>query len=258
MPRSSAAGVFARMPEAFVSDTAISREVSRALKAGRLRKLASRLYTRNLTDPPAAVVRRNLWTLVAGYFPDALVADRTALENAPAEDGSVCLITRRGRNVRLPGITLRSRRGVGPISSDRCSRRCTGRSGGIRRSPVRRPTGERSRWRPSRSSTRISPISSRGRSSRSRRRPASSSAVSFRPSGPGTPTTCWGHGASSPTPPRCAASPRTLRRSSVSSRNGTGRSWSAVSRCGLRGPSLRGRQRAHRADHDECRAGGRR
>ena len=119
MPRSSAAGVFARMPEAFVSGTAISREVSRALKAGRLRKLASRLYTRNLTDPPAAVVRRNLWTLVAGYFPDALVADRTALENAPAEDGSVCLITRRGRNVRLPGITLRPRRGVGPISSDR-------------------------------------------------------------------------------------------------------------------------------------------
>ena len=60
------------MPEAFVSGTAISREVSRAVKAGRLRKLASRLYTRNLTDPPAAVVRRNLWTLVAGYFPDAL------------------------------------------------------------------------------------------------------------------------------------------------------------------------------------------
>lgn len=106
------------MPEAFVSDTAISREVSRAFKAGRLRKLASRLYTRNLTDPPAAVVRRNLWTIVAGYFPDALVADRTALENAPAEDGSVCLITRRGRNVRLPGITLRPRRGVGPIASD--------------------------------------------------------------------------------------------------------------------------------------------
>ena len=119
MPRSSAAGVFAVMPEAFVSDTAISRAVSRAVKAGRLRKLASRLYTRNLTDPPPAVVRRNLWSIVAGYFPDALIADRTALENAPAEDGSICLITRHGGDVRLPGITLRPRRGVGPIASDR-------------------------------------------------------------------------------------------------------------------------------------------
>jgi hypothetical protein len=107
------------MPETFVSGTAISREVSRAAKAGRLRKLASRLYTRNLTDSPEAVVKRNLWTIVAGYFPGALIADRTALENAPAGDGSVCLITGRGNDVKLPGLVLRPRRGKGPLPSDR-------------------------------------------------------------------------------------------------------------------------------------------
>ena len=52
MPEISVAKLIDEMPEAFVSDTAISREVSRAVKAGKLRKLASRLYTRNLTDPP--------------------------------------------------------------------------------------------------------------------------------------------------------------------------------------------------------------
>ncbi len=88
----SAAQTLDQMPEAFVSGTAISREVSRAVKAGKLRKIASRLYTRNLTDKPEAVIRRNLWNIVAGYFPGALIADRTALENAPAEDGSVCLV----------------------------------------------------------------------------------------------------------------------------------------------------------------------
>jgi len=39
-------------PEVFVSDASISHEVSRAYGQGRLRKLASRLYTRNLIDPP--------------------------------------------------------------------------------------------------------------------------------------------------------------------------------------------------------------
>ncbi len=106
------------LPEAFVSHTAISRTVSRRVKAGKLRKLASRLYTRNLADPPEDIVRRNLWGIVAGYFPGALVADRTALEAAPASDGSLCLVTGQGRNVELPGLVLRPRRGPGPIGSD--------------------------------------------------------------------------------------------------------------------------------------------
>ena len=115
----SAAQTLDQMPEAFVSGTAISREVSRAVKAGKLRKLASRLYTRNLTDQPEAVIRRNLWNIVAGYFPGALIADRTALENAPAEDGSVCLVAERGNDVKLPGLVLRPRRGTGPLPTDR-------------------------------------------------------------------------------------------------------------------------------------------
>lgn len=83
-------------PEVLVSDTAASRAVSRALKAGKLRRLASRLYTPNMADPPERIVARNLWDIVAGYFPDAPIADRTALENAPARDGSVCLVAAKG------------------------------------------------------------------------------------------------------------------------------------------------------------------
>ena len=79
------------MPEAFVSSTEISRAVSRAAKAGRLRKLAPRLYPRNFTGTPEAIVRRNLWGIVAGYFPDALLADRTAFTVAPEADGSLFL-----------------------------------------------------------------------------------------------------------------------------------------------------------------------
>lgn len=108
----------AELPEAFVSKTEISQAVSRAVQAGKLRKLGSRLYTTNLADPPEAVVRRNLWGIVAGYFPGAVVADRTAFEVAPASDGSVCLVAERGRTVELPGVVLRPRRGPGPTASD--------------------------------------------------------------------------------------------------------------------------------------------
>src|SRR5688572_12379864 len=64
-------------PEAFVSTADVTVAVSRAVKAGRLRKLASRLYTRDLASEPERIVRRHLWPIVGGYFPGALVADRT-------------------------------------------------------------------------------------------------------------------------------------------------------------------------------------
>src|SRR5215469_7959192 len=106
-------------PEAFVSTASSTVAVSRAVKAGKLRKLASRLYTPNLTDAPETIVRRNIWPIVSGYFPGALIADRTAVENAPAPDGSVCLVSEHGADVALPGLVLRPRRGVPPQATDR-------------------------------------------------------------------------------------------------------------------------------------------
>ncbi len=119
MPKNSSPFALGEMPEAFVSSTEISRAVSRAAKAGKLRKLAPRLYARNLTDAPEAVVRRNLWSIVAGYFPGALLADRTAFTVAPEADGSLFLVAQSGQDLILPGCALRPRRGRAPLPSDR-------------------------------------------------------------------------------------------------------------------------------------------
>jgi len=110
---------FSAMPEVFVSDAGLAAAVSREVKRGALRKLASRLYTRNLKDPSEEIVRRNLWPLVAAYLPGALIADRTALENRPAPDGSVFLVAEHKRAIALPGAVLRPRRGHPPLESDR-------------------------------------------------------------------------------------------------------------------------------------------
>ena len=106
------------LPEIFVSSKEMSSAVSKAVKSGRLRKIGSRLYTKNLSEPPAQIVKRNWHSLLKDYFPDALNSDRTALENRPAVDGSVFLISSGARPVNLPGITLRPRTGHPPLPND--------------------------------------------------------------------------------------------------------------------------------------------
>jgi len=110
---------FSTMPEAFVSNAELASMVSREVRQGRLRKLGSRLYTRNLKEPAERIVQRSLWPLVASYLPGALIADRTALENRPAPDGSVFAIADHKRDIVMPGVTLRPRKGPPPLESDR-------------------------------------------------------------------------------------------------------------------------------------------
>ena len=108
-----------KLPEIFVSNKDMSSAVSKAVQAGRLRKIASRLYTRNLTEEPESIVKRNWHALLKDYFPDALISDRTALENRPATDGSVFIISSGSRDLALPGITFKPRSGHPPLESDR-------------------------------------------------------------------------------------------------------------------------------------------
>ena len=107
------------LPEVFVSNAAIASAVSRAVAQGRIRQIGTKLYTFNLDDPPEGIVRRSLWELVASYVPGALIADRTAIENRPASDGSIFVVSDRKRDIVLPGITIRSRSGLPPLDSDR-------------------------------------------------------------------------------------------------------------------------------------------
>lgn len=107
------------LPETFVSTSETTILASRGVRAGKLRKLASRLYTRDLTSPPEAIVRRNLWSIVAGYFPDALIADRTALEGVPAKDGSIFIVSQGTQSdVSFPGFTIRPRKGAAAQVTD--------------------------------------------------------------------------------------------------------------------------------------------
>lgn len=107
------------LPEVFVSTTAISALVHQAVKDGKLRKLGSRLYTKDPSSPPEDIVKRSWYFLLRDYYPDALIADRTAIENKPAADGSVFIVSSKKRETVLPGITFKPRQGVGALETDK-------------------------------------------------------------------------------------------------------------------------------------------
>jgi hypothetical protein len=76
------------------------------------------LYTTDLTQPPAQLVRRLLWPIASLLFPGAVITDRTAFEAGPSADGSVFLAADVDRDVRLAGAVLRVRKGAGPVAGD--------------------------------------------------------------------------------------------------------------------------------------------
>lgn len=107
------------LPEVFISTPDLSKKISEAVARGKLRKLGTRLYTKNMTQAPETLLRQNWYFLIKDYYPDALIADRTALENQPTRDGSVFLISERRRETVLPGITFKPRQGNPALNSDR-------------------------------------------------------------------------------------------------------------------------------------------
>jgi hypothetical protein len=84
------------------------------VRQGKPRQIGSKLNTRNLQDAPDQIVRRHLWPVVAADVPGALVADRTAIENVPAADGSIFVISDRKRDIVLPGGDHQAAQGTRP------------------------------------------------------------------------------------------------------------------------------------------------
>ncbi|TBF36988.1 Fic family protein [Rhizobium leguminosarum] len=108
----------AEFPDFVLSTTEKSLRVSRAVTANKLRPLGNRLHTTHLRGDPSDLIRQNVWTIAALYFPGGLVADRTAFEMKPARDGRVFLVADTKRSVELPGISLHARTGTGRIEGD--------------------------------------------------------------------------------------------------------------------------------------------
>lgn len=109
----------AQWPEVFLSDTTSTLAVTRLRKTGQLRKLAPRLYTTNLRDDPATIVRRHAWQIVAMLAPGTVISFRSALEMRPTEGGNLFVTGHYRRALEIPGLVIRQQEGPGPLPGDR-------------------------------------------------------------------------------------------------------------------------------------------
>src|SRR4030067_3276496 len=100
------------------AESRVSTAISRDVKAGRLRRIAPKLYTTNLMDPPENIVRRNLYRILGRYYPGAVVSHRSALEGGLTRDGTLFLTYKYTKRGPLPGITLRLLEGKVPVEGD--------------------------------------------------------------------------------------------------------------------------------------------
>jgi Fic family protein len=99
-------------------ESKVSRQISKLVKTGKIRKIAPRLYTSNLVEPINEIVRRNLFQIIGKLYPEALLSHRSAFEFAPTKAGHIFLTYTYTKKVNLPGITLRLLKGHKPIEGD--------------------------------------------------------------------------------------------------------------------------------------------
>lgn len=101
------------------SDSSVSRKISLAEKAGKLKKIAPRIYTSNMLDSVESIVKRNLIDILAWRYPNAVISHRSAQELRPTVDGDFFLSYNfRKKITDLPGITLNINEGPKAIEGD--------------------------------------------------------------------------------------------------------------------------------------------
>lgn len=108
------------LPEVLISssDKKLSAMITRLKKEGQIRKIASRVYTSNLTDSPEIIVGRNFYKIIGQLYPGVLISHRSAFELRPSSEGHFYLTYEYTRNIELPGVTLHLIAGPKPIGTD--------------------------------------------------------------------------------------------------------------------------------------------
>ena len=96
----------------------ISKQISKLLKEGKIRKIAPRIYSSNLTQPVEEIIRRNLFQILGNLYPNAILSHRSAFEFEPTKNGQIFISYSYTKKVNLPGITIHFLKGNKGIEGD--------------------------------------------------------------------------------------------------------------------------------------------
>ena len=93
------------------SDKSESAHKTQMIKKGILRKIAPKIYTTNMDDPPEIIIKRNLFYILGRLYPHAVISHRSADEMRPTESGDFFLTYTYTKNVSLPCVTVHLMKG---------------------------------------------------------------------------------------------------------------------------------------------------
>jgi fido (protein-threonine AMPylation protein) len=101
------------------SDTTVSKQISKAEKDGKIKKIAPRIYTTNLRDSAEHIIRRHFIDILKWRFPNAVISHRSASELRPTETGNFFLTGGYTKKIAdLKGISLHVMEGKPALESD--------------------------------------------------------------------------------------------------------------------------------------------
>lgn len=100
------------------SDTKLSKQISKLEKAGKLKKIAPRIYSSNFNDSPEVIIKRNLFAILGKLYPGSILSHRSAIEFKPTAAGHIFITYSYTKKITLPGIILRFIEGHNPIQGD--------------------------------------------------------------------------------------------------------------------------------------------
>ena len=96
----------------------ISKQISKLENEGKIRKIASRIYTSNLKDTSEDIIQRNIFPILGHQYPGAILSHRSAFEFAPTSTNQLFITYRYTKKIKLPGITIRFMEGPEAIEGD--------------------------------------------------------------------------------------------------------------------------------------------
>ncbi len=100
------------------SDPNISRQISKLEKEGKIRKIASKIYTSNFEDTPEDIIQRNIFSILGNQYQGAILSHRSAFEFKPTATGQLFVTYKYTKKVKLPGVTIRFIDGWAAIEGD--------------------------------------------------------------------------------------------------------------------------------------------
>jgi fido (protein-threonine AMPylation protein) len=100
------------------SDKKVRKQITTLVSAGKIKKIAPRIYTSNLVDTDEIIIKRNVFSILGNLYPGALLSHRSAIEFKPTSTGQIFVTYTYTKKIELPGISIHFMEGVGAIEGD--------------------------------------------------------------------------------------------------------------------------------------------